>query len=65
MQSIILDEKWQKFLANEPETGMGFQEVNLSMQDGSFEKSIVLNGKHLMVDKTFPVGSIKSMEVSR
>lgn len=48
--STSLPDSWSKFLANEPETGMGFQKVNITLNDGSnFRDVVVMNGQHIPV----------------
>ena len=63
MNSVLLGEKWKTYLGSQPETGMGFQKVKISMNDGKIFNSTVLNGEHLMVESPFPVDDIKEIEV--
>ncbi|MFA7219320.1 MAG: hypothetical protein WC119_02315 [Synergistaceae bacterium] len=63
MNSQILDGKWTDQLKKSPETGMGYQMVNIVMEDGSQIKSTVLNCEHIMVENDFQLGKIKSLDV--
>jgi hypothetical protein len=45
MRSMPLPEKWSKFLGGQPETGMGFQDVEVTLTDGRKVDGIVLNGE--------------------
>lgn len=37
-----LPQKWQDFLAKKPETGMGYQVVNLILEDGGRIEDVVI-----------------------
>lgn len=63
MNSQLLDGKWTEQLKKSPETGMGYQMVNVNMEDGSQIKTTVLNCEHLLVEKDFSPSSIKSIDV--
>ena len=50
METTMLPEKWIKHLSDLPESGMGFQIVQVDFSDGKFIKSIVFNCSELTGD---------------
>ena len=58
-----LDQKWIDYLKEQPETGMGYQMVSVTMADGSNFGSTVLNAEHLLVDDGFPIDKIEKIDV--
>ena len=46
--SIILNEKWKKYLENQAESSMGSQDVTVSLKDGSVFDTYVINGEKLI-----------------
>jgi len=42
-----LSEKWSKILSEQPETGMGFQDVFVHFKDGTIISGFVINGEIL------------------
>jgi len=56
--------KWMKYLLNAPETGQGYQIVNIILDDGTIvPNQIVLNCACITGEQDFPVESINSIEV--
>ncbi len=50
-KKLILPEHIQKQLADLPESGIGFQIVDLVMEDGSiFKEQRVMNSSHVVLD---------------
>jgi hypothetical protein len=47
---VKLSKKWQEHLANQPETGMGFQEVEISLHSGDILTGRVINSNILKTD---------------
>ena len=47
MSKLELPEKWSKFLGEQPETGMGFQDVEITLADGRRVDGIAINGQTL------------------
>jgi len=64
MNTTLLDKKWIEYLTNQPETGMGFQYVSITLNNGLKSQHTVLNCEHL-VDEDFPVDQIKDIEVEQ
>lgn len=48
---------------SQPETSMGAQTVNITMDDGITIKSTVFNSENLVIENDFPIGEIKNIEV--
>ena len=60
-----LPEKWSEFLGEQPETGMGFQDVELTLSDGQKINGIVINGRILETITSIDVDDISSMRTRR
>jgi len=58
-----LNDKWIDYLKDQPETGMGYQMVRITMPDQKEIKATVLNCQHLLVGEGFPVDDIEKIEV--
>ena len=63
MKSVILSQKWKDHLSNLPESGMGYQVVNMKMKDGSQKVVTVLNGEHVLVSEDLPVENISDINI--
>lgn len=61
--SIILDEKWQKYLESQVESRMGSQDVTISLKDGSVFDSYVINGERLICPPSILNVQIKDIKV--
>jgi len=62
-----LNRNWSDFLVNRPEKGMGYQIVDITLQDGSIHKGvIVFNCEQVRmsnISKPFTVDEIADMYV--
>lgn len=48
---LELSEKWTRVLSSQPETGMGYQVVTVSLKDGrQFKRVLVVGGRVVSVD---------------
>jgi hypothetical protein len=48
---LELSKKWAKVVCSQPETGMGYQVVTVSLEDGrQFERVLVVGGRVVSVD---------------
>ena len=47
----------------QPESGMGYQMVKVTLNDESYTNTTVLNGRHLLAESDFPVDDIKSIDI--
>ena len=63
MKSVILSQKWKDHLSNLPESGMGYQVVNMKMKDGSQKVVTVLNGEHVLVSEDLLVENISDINI--
>lgn len=62
---IKLSENWIKKLQELPETGMGYQIVNLTLTNGKvFNKITVLNCSIAILEEKIDVSQIKNIELS-
>lgn len=59
---IKLNEKWSKALLQYPETGMGYQEVDIHLKDGQIlEKVIIHNAEIIETKQNFDVNNIEKI----
>lgn len=59
---IKLDKRWSKLLRELPESGMGYQRVDVRFADGRELKNVVvLNGEELEVPDDFAQAEIKDV----
>jgi hypothetical protein len=64
MNKIALNKMQTKYLLTFPESGMGYQIVNILMDDGSLLKNkTVLNSTFLNIDEFIDVNKIKEIFV--
>lgn len=62
---IKLSENWIKKLQELPETGMGYQVVNLKFVDGKILKNVtILNSSIAILDKKIDVSQIEDIELA-
>jgi hypothetical protein len=61
---IKLDKCWSKRLRELPESGMGFQRVDVRFEDGRELKNVVaLNGEELEVPNDFAQAEVKNIDL--
>jgi hypothetical protein len=65
LNAVILPERWSKELSHQPETGMGFQDVEITTKDGSKVNGFVSNGSHLETVTAVQVDDIVAIKVKR
>ena len=58
-----LDDQWVDELVDQPETGMGYQEVEIETNDGDVYQTIVMNSEELVEDLPIENDDIKSISV--
>jgi len=62
--TIKLNEYWSQRLVKMPETGMGYQKVDLIFKDGHILKGlIVLNAEECEPEETFSVSDIVDIKL--
>jgi hypothetical protein len=62
MKEIHLSSEWAEFLMDKPETGMGYQRVDIVFEDGRIlRNAIVLNANLLSVPEDY--GDAKVIEI--
>ena len=57
-----LSQRWKNKMLSLPETGMGYQNVKVTMKDGTVINGIVYNSTRLKVDK--PIKSYNIADIS-
>lgn len=63
---IQLARRWIDVLRKEPESGMGYQRVDVRFADGRHLKNLmVFNAEHLDVPDTFADAEVQELEVHR
>jgi hypothetical protein len=63
---IKLEPRWTKELAALPESGMGYQRVDVRFADGRhLEDVVVLNAEYLDVPATFEAAEVQEMKLHR
>jgi hypothetical protein len=61
---LRLDQKFVDYLLTKPETGMGYQKVNITMKDGTSISNVhVENSEFLITDETIDTGQIQSVTI--
>lgn len=63
MTNTKLPQKWSEFLTSQPETGMGFQDIEITLTDGSKISGIALNAEFVETVASFNVDMISDMRV--
>ena len=64
--TIKLNEFWSKRLVQMPETGMGYQKVDLTFKDGRILKGlIVLNAEDCETEEAFNVEEIDDIKIQK
>jgi hypothetical protein len=58
-----LNPEWVRFLIGQPETGQGYQIVNVTLIDGNNFRATVLNCK--LIDTLIDANMIKNIKVER
>jgi len=61
--TVELPEKWSNELVNQPETGMGFQDVEITTKDGRKVNGFVLNCSYLETITVVQVDDIEKIRV--
>lgn len=64
INAISLPEKWVKFLSEQPETGMGYQDVTISFKDGTSTDGFVANCEMLNSVSKINTEDIVDIEVN-
>ena len=60
-----LSQDWVDFLSCEPETGMGYQKVKITLSNGEVKEKIVLNCQYIETMDGYFCGEITGIEVIR
>jgi hypothetical protein len=64
--TIKLNDYWSQRLAHMPETGMGYQKVDLILKDGRTLKGLlVLNAEDCQTEQEFKVEDIADIKLHR
>ena len=63
LNQIKLSEKWSKILSEKPETGMGFQDVVVTLKNGTTVDGFVINGQILETLSTIEEADIGDITV--
>jgi len=63
MQSVTLSEKWKERLQQLPESGMGYQVVNIKMSNGTQRVTTVMNGEYMLAESDFPIDDIAEINI--
>lgn len=59
-----LPEKWTSFLVTQPESGMGYQRIDMEFADGShIEDCVVFNAEEVEVPDDYANKAIKSIKL--
>ncbi len=63
---IKLARRWVDLLLKEPESGMGYQRVDVQFTDGRrVENALVFNAEHLDVPDTFAGAEVQDLRIHR
>ncbi len=63
---IKLAQRWIDLLLKEPESGMGYQQVDVRFADGRHvEDVMVFNAEHLDVPDTFAGAEVQELKIHR
>jgi hypothetical protein len=66
MTTVHLPQTWTERLINLPETGMGYQKVNIVLKRGRvFKDVIVLNAEEAQVAESFDPAEILDVQLAR
>jgi hypothetical protein len=66
MITIQLPEQWSEKLVRMPESGMGYQRINISLKDGrTLRDVIVLNAEQAQVSEPFDPADIIELQLAR
>ena len=66
MTTVRLPEIWSERLVQLPESGMGYQKVNITLKQGRILKDvIVLNAEECQSPETFDPSDILDVQLSR
>lgn len=60
-----LPQKWVEYLTNLPETGMGYQVVDITTPVEVFKEVRILNCQTIKSEKVIPVGDITEIRLSK
>jgi hypothetical protein len=61
---IQLAQKWVKYLIHQPESGMGYQRVDVVLEDGTkLEDCLVFNAEEIEIPDAHASKSIKEMHL--
>lgn len=61
---VKLDKKWSDYLVSKPESGMGYQRVDVRLQDGRvIENLTVFNAEDLELPDEFECQPIKELRL--
>jgi hypothetical protein len=61
---IQLSQRWVDVLRKQPESGMGYQCVDVRFADGRHvEKAMVFNAEHLVVPDTFEGAEVQELKM--
>ena len=64
--TVKLNDYWSQRLAHMPETGMGYQKVDLVLKDGrTFKGLLVLNAEECQTEQEFKVEDIADIKLHR
>jgi len=62
--TVKLSDQWSQRLAQMPETGMGYQKVDVTLNNGrTLEGLIVLNAEDCQTEESFAVGEIVDIKI--
>jgi hypothetical protein len=66
MTTVRLPEVWSERLAQLPESGMGYQKVNITLKGGKvLTKVTVLNAEECQVSESFEPSDIVDVQLAR
>jgi len=65
MLTIHLPECWSRRLVQMPESGMGYQRVDLIFKDRRIENVIVLNAEDCQTDESFDPAELVDIQMHR
>ena len=62
MQKISLPKKWQDYLLKQPESGQGYQRVDILFDDGTLRKDcVVFQSRDVEIPKIYKPDQIRDM----
>lgn len=63
---VRLPRRWIDYLTRQPETGMGYQRVDLTLDNGTTVRNcLVLNAEEVELPDTIAVGEIREITVRK